>query len=103
MVTTSIFKSTKIAGILFVNDTSLWAGLDSSKDLKTAAVWEAQEGVNLWGGLLIGTSRDFQLPKCNWTIHAMRPKEDGTWEYMAASEGANTKDKENLEDHTLND
>ena len=47
MVTTPISKkSTKTAGILFVNDTNLWAGLDSEKDLETA-VWEAQEGVNL--------------------------------------------------------
>ena len=45
-------KSTKTAGILFVDDTNLWAGLDSEKDLETA-VWEAQEGVNSWGGLLM--------------------------------------------------
>ena len=36
-VTTPILKkSTKTAGILFVDDTNLWAGLDSEKDLKTA-------------------------------------------------------------------
>ena len=103
MVTTPISKkSTKTAGILFVNDTNLWAGLDSEKDLETA-VWEAQEGVNSWGGLLIATGGDFQPPKCNWTIHAMRFKENGEWEYMAPSQGNNTEDEAGLEDTTLND
>ena len=37
MVTTPISKkSTKTADILFVDNTNLWAGLDSEKDLKTA-------------------------------------------------------------------
>ena len=75
--------------------------MDSEKDLKTA-VWEAQEGVNLWGGLLIGTGTDFQPPKCNWMIHAMHPKDDITWEYMAPSQRNNTEDNKGLEDRTLN-
>ena len=33
----------------------------------------------------------------------MRPKEDGTWEYMAPSQGNNTEDNAGLEDRTLND
>ena len=33
----------------------------------------------------------------------MRPKEDGTWEYMAPSQENNTEDDAGLEDRTLND
>ena len=68
-------KSTTQAGIWFVDDTIPWEGLDSSTDLETA-VWKAQGGITFWGNLLIGTGRDFQLPMCKWTTHAMRTRED---------------------------
>lgn len=38
-------KSTTSAGVWFVDDTNLWAGLDPTKDLEEA-VYDAQKGVD---------------------------------------------------------
>ena len=86
-VTTPISKvSATQAGGMFVDDTNLRAGLDSSMELEETA-YQAQEAVTSWGNLLIATGGALQPPKCKWTVHYMEPKEDGTWEYLAASQG----------------
>ena len=80
-ITTPITKeSTTQAGVWFVDDTNLWAGLEESDDAESA-VYKAQQGITSWGKLLIAGGGDFQPPKCKWTVHDMVPNEDGTWEY----------------------
>ena len=73
-------KSCKMAGILYVDDTNLWAGMEEDDDLE-GAVAKAQDSVTCWGRSLIATGGALGPGKCKWSIHDMMPKEDGTWEY----------------------
>ena len=62
-VTTPISKkSCTKAGLLFVDDTNLWVGLDNSEDVDAVA-YDAQEGINHWGNLLMATGGTLQPPK----------------------------------------
>ena len=73
-------KTCTKAGILYVDDTNLWAGLTQDDDLPEAAA-KAQEGITSWGDLLMATGGALNPTKCFWTIHDMAPRPDGTWEY----------------------
>ena len=54
-ITTPISKkSIKTAGILYVDETNLWVGLNENSTLEDA-VYEAQEAVSFWGNSLIAT------------------------------------------------
>ena len=80
-VTTPILKeSCTMVGILYVDDTNLWAGMEEEDDLDKA-VYKAQESVAFWGRSLIATGGVLNPGKCKWSIHDLIPKEDGTWEY----------------------
>ena len=80
-VTTPITKkSVNSVGILYVDDTNLWVGMDSDKDLDEV-VAEAQETVSHWGNSLIATGGALNPEKCKWTIHDMVAMPDGSWEY----------------------
>ena len=80
-ITSPISKqSTSQAGIVFVDDTNLWAGLDEDDDAESAA-YKAQQGVTNWGKLLIAGGGALQPAKCKWTVHDQVVKKDGTWEY----------------------
>ena len=77
-ITSPISKqSTSQAGIVFVDDTNLWAGLDEDDDAKSAA-YKAQQGVTNWGKLLIAGGGALQPAKCKWTVHNQVVKKDGT-------------------------
>ena len=77
-ITTPITReSTTQAGVWFVDDTNLWAGLEESDDVESA-VYKAQQGVTHWGRLLIATGGALKPEKCKWTVHDMVPQEDGT-------------------------
>ena len=69
-------KSLKQAGIVFVNDTNLWSGLEDEDDLLSAA-HKGQEDVNLWAKSLQEVGGLLQLPKCGWTIHDMLCSDKG--------------------------
>ena len=80
-VTSPISKKTcKQSGILYVDDTNLWAGLSADDDLD-AAIYKAQEGIDSWGKLLMATGGTLNRDKCKWTVHDMVPRADGLWEY----------------------
>ena len=68
------------AGLLYVDDTNLWAGLDSEDDLADVAD-KAQRSINCWGKLLIATGGALKPEMCKWTVHDMVPRADCTWEY----------------------
>ena len=75
-VTSPISKKTcKQLGILYVDDTNLWAGLSAEDDLDTAT-YKAQEGIDSWGKLLIATGGVLNPDKCKWTVHEMVPRVD---------------------------
>ena len=89
-ITTPISKkSIKTAGILYVDDTNLWVGLNENSSLEDA-VYEAQEAVSFWGNSLIATGGALNPDKCKWTIHDMLPKPDGTWEYNRCTPALST-------------
>ena len=73
-------KTCTQAGLLYVDDTNLWAGMDPDADLAEVAD-EAQRSIDCWGKLLIGTGGALKPEKCKWTVHDMVPRADGTWEY----------------------
>ena len=80
-VTSPISKKTsRKAGILYVDDTNLWAGMNA-KDSLDEVVHKAQESINCWGELLMATGGALNPEKCNWTVLDMVPKWDGTWDY----------------------
>ena len=47
-------KSCRKAGLLYVDDTSLWAGMDRDEDLDSA-VLKVQAAIDSWGNLLQAT------------------------------------------------
>jgi len=76
-------KSIKQAGIVFVDDTNLWSGLEDDDDLLSAG-HKGQEDVNLWAKSLEEVGGLLQPPKCGWTVHDMRCSDKGVWEYRDA-------------------
>ena len=76
-------------GLLYVDDTNLWAGLNKEDDMLDV-VNKGQEAVTSWGKLLIATGGDLNPQKCNWTLHDMTAKEDETWEYEVCKPAAST-------------
>ena len=80
-ITTPISKkSASQAGILFVDDTNLWAGMAEDDDLVTAMI-KAQEGNDQWGGSLIETGGEQNPDKCAFTVGHMIPAGKGSWKY----------------------
>ncbi|KAL7523098.1 hypothetical protein ACHAXR_000025, partial [Thalassiosira sp. AJA248-18] len=73
-------KSIKQVGILYVDDTNLWAGLDERDDLATVAM-AGQEAVDQWGESLQAVGGALNPDKCSWTVAEMTPKGNGEWEY----------------------
>ena len=53
-------------------------------------VTKGQEAVTSWGKLLMATRGDLNPEKCNWMLHNMVAKEDGTWEYEVCKPATNT-------------
>ena len=82
-------KTKKMIGLLYVDDTNLWAGLNKEDDMLNV-VNKGQEAVTSWGKLLMATGGDLNPEKCNWTLHNMVAKEDGDWEYEVCKPAANT-------------
>ena len=82
-------KSKKMIGLLYVNNTNLWAGLNKEDDMLDV-VNKGQEAVTSWGKLLMATGGDLNPEKCNWILHNMVAKEDGTWEYEVCKPATNT-------------
>jgi hypothetical protein len=80
-------KSIKQAGIVFVDDTNLWSGMEDKDDLLSEA-YKGQEDVNLWARSLEEVGGLLQPPKCGWTIHDMKCSDKGVWEYRDAEEKA---------------
>ena len=87
-ITSSISqKLIKQAGIVFVDDTNLWSGLEDEDDLLSAA-HKGQEDVNLWEKSLEEVGGLLQPPKYRWTVHDMRCSDKGVWEYRDATKKA---------------
>ena len=77
-ITTPITKqSATQAGILFVDNTNLWAWMAENDNL-VAAMVKAQEGNNQWGGSLIETGGEQNPDKCAFTVGHMVPTLAGT-------------------------
>ncbi|EJK43742.1 hypothetical protein THAOC_37785, partial [Thalassiosira oceanica] len=102
------------AGILYVDDTNLWAGLARDDDLLQTAA-KAQDSIDSWGELLKATGGSLNPKKCFWSIHDMAPRSDGTWEYRQCAPalstieegkempGTDLDDREDDRDQELND
>ena len=75
-------------GLLYVDDTNLWAGMRKEDCLEETA-HKGQEAVNTWGKNLMATGGDLNPEKCNWTIHDMVPGDDGTWSYRVCKPAHN--------------
>ena len=73
-------KSCTMAGILYVDDTTLWTGMKPEESLESVA-GDAQEAISSWGNLLLSTGGALNPDKCKFTVHDMATKSDGTWEY----------------------
>ena len=82
-------KSCKKAGLLYVDDTNLWAGM-SAEDSLDDVVYKAQESIQCWGELLMATGGALNPEKCHWTVHDMVPRGDGSWEYRRCRPAAST-------------
>ena len=82
-------KSCRKVGILYVDDTNLWAGLTPDDDL-IGTTAKAQDGVNCWGDLLMATGGSLNPKKCFWTVHDMRPRADGSWTYRQCTPALET-------------
>ena len=70
-------KICKQSGLLYVNNTNLWAGLSAEDDLD-AEIYKAQKEIESWGKLLIATGGALNPAKCKWTVHDMLPQADGS-------------------------
>ena len=80
----------KQVGIVYVDNTNLWAGLEDDNNL-LPATQKGQEGVNTCGGSLQAVGGILQPPKCTWTAYDMVQEKKGEWVYRDAP---NTKKKE---------
>ena len=72
-------KSIKEVGIVYINDTNLWAGIEDDDGL-LSATQKGQEGVDRWGGSLQALGGTFQPLQCTWTSHdkVQNKKENGS-------------------------
>ncbi|MGB0809178.1 MAG: reverse transcriptase domain-containing protein, partial [bacterium] len=73
-------KSVRQVGILYVDDTNLWAGLDEDDDLFSTAA-KGQASISDWGGLLGATGGALKGEKCGVTIHHQSADGKGGWVY----------------------
>ena len=93
-------RTIKQVGILYVDDTNLWAGLDESlDDLDTCQ--RGQEGIEQWGTALMATGGALNPAKCAWTIHDMTCSANGEWHYrddLKAKREAAAKEDKALDD-----
>ena len=85
-------RTIKQVGILFVDDTNLWNGLEEDSDVLDV-VNAAHESVNTWGQSLIATGGVFNPEKCNYTIHDMKVDKAGKWDYTNAEPKTKKGDK----------
>ena len=74
-------KSHSQVAILFVDDTNLWEGLGEDNDV-TFTLEKGQQGVNIWGSNLLAVGGELRPAKCLYTVHRMKPTENGDWEYI---------------------
>ena len=85
-------------GIVFVDDTNMWSGLEDNDDLHSATQ-KVQEQVNLWDCLLQEVGGILQPPKCVRKIHDMIQDKKGKWGYRdAEKKKGNEKDTEEEEE-----
>ena len=68
-------------GILFVDDTNLWAGLGEDDDAASTLA-KGQDSITSWGNNLLAVGGELRPDKCMYTLHEMRPTGDGEWEYV---------------------
>ena len=80
VVTPITKKSKKQVGVLFVDETNLWEGLDKDDDIDTV-MKKGQQIINTWGSNLMTVGGELRSKKCSYTIHEMRPTKTGKWEY----------------------
>jgi hypothetical protein len=75
---TSIFC---IIGILYVNDTDLFAIAAFSSESAEQVACQMQAMTSHWRGCLLVTSGDLNLDKCSWTPIGFCWDDDGWWHY----------------------
>ena len=68
-------------GILFVDDTNLWAGLGEDDDVDSTMA-KGQDAINSWGNNLLAVGGELRPDKCSYTVHEMRATGDGDWKYV---------------------
>ena len=74
-------KETNQVGILFVDDTNLWAGLGEDDDVDSTMA-KGKEAINSWGNNLLAVGGELRPDKCSYTVDEMRPTGDGEWRYV---------------------
>lgn len=73
-------KEIRQVGILYVDDTNLWAGMEEDDDALSAS-YKAQRGVDCWGGSLVASGGDLNPDKCSYTISDYQSDGKGGWKY----------------------
>ena len=71
-------KSIKQVGIVYVDNTNLWARLEDDDNI-ISATQKGQEDVNMQGALLQEDGGTLQPPKCTWIAHNMVQDIKGEW------------------------
>jgi endonuclease/exonuclease/phosphatase family metal-dependent hydrolase len=73
-------KSINQVGILYVDDTCLWAGLGEDDDVFTTG-HKGQTAIDDWGTSLNATGGLLKGDKCSVTIHDLQPNDKGEYVY----------------------
>ena len=89
-------KSIKQVGIVYVDDTNLWARSEGDNN-PMSAMQKGQKDVNRWGGSLQEVEGTPQPHKCTWTVENMVQDTKEEWVYRD-TETKNRKGKEEEEE-----
>ena len=94
-------QTIKQVGILYVDDTNLWEGLEEDDDLISTAA-KGQAAIDDWGGYLGETGGALKGEKCGVTIHHQSPDGKGGWVYTDQQQrGQEEGEEEDQEMHEL--
>jgi hypothetical protein len=79
-------SSIKLVGYAFIDDTNIIQTGKTGQEPAIEILAEAQQGINLWGGLNKATGGAFSLKKSRWWLLDFLWNEDGTWSYATNDE-----------------
>ena len=69
-------KNHSPVSILFVDDTTLWEGLGEEGDV-IFTLEKGQRNMYSWGINLLVVRGELRPDKCSYTVHRMKPTDDG--------------------------